>query len=104
MKRVGVVGYGYWGPNLVRNFLSHPDFELVWICDSNPGSQERCRRDYHGVTVFGDLESALAASELDLVAVATPASYPSRARTSSYSRGRESPDGKAVDSRLNFRP
>jgi predicted dehydrogenase len=72
MKRVGVVGYGYWGPNLVRNFLSHPDFELIWICDSNPGSQERCRRDYHGVTVFGDLESALATGELDLVAVATP--------------------------------
>lgn len=72
MKRVGVVGYGYWGPNLVRNFLSHPDFELAWICDSSPASQERCRRDYNGVSVFGDLESALGAGDLDLVAVATP--------------------------------
>ena len=72
MKRVGVVGYGYWGPNLVRNFLSHPDFELAWICDSSPASQERCGRNHHGVSVFGDLESALAEGDLDLIAVATP--------------------------------
>ena len=34
--RVGVVGLGYWGPNLARNFDRLPEAELAWICDGSP--------------------------------------------------------------------
>ena len=36
MLKLGVIGYGYWGPNVVRNFSIQPDCEVVAICDKNP--------------------------------------------------------------------
>ncbi|MEA2160828.1 MAG: hypothetical protein QOD66_3208, partial [Solirubrobacteraceae bacterium] len=39
--RVGVVGLGYWGPNLARNFASLPGCELAWACDADPQARER---------------------------------------------------------------
>ena len=39
--RIGVVGLGYWGPNLARNFAGIPGCELAWCCDSNAEALER---------------------------------------------------------------
>ena len=36
MLKVGVIGYGYWGPNVVRNFAIQPDCQIVAVCDKNP--------------------------------------------------------------------
>jgi len=40
MIKIGLIGYGYWGPNLARNFYNNPDFELSAICDFSPDRLE----------------------------------------------------------------
>ena len=52
MVKLGVIGYGYWGPNIVRNFAGHQDCKVVAVCDKNPvalarvlGRHPRCPRD-----------------------------------------------------------
>ena len=70
--RIGVVGLGYWGPNLARNFDDLPDAELVWICDAD---EERLAQsgarfpDARTTTSFDDL---LGDESLGAVVVATP--------------------------------
>jgi len=70
--RVGVVGLGYWGPNLARNFASLPGTELRWICDGSPEQLERAGSRFPGVRTTADLDELLADGELDAVAIATP--------------------------------
>jgi len=67
---VGVVGLGYWGPNLARNFDRLGD--LRWICDGSEESRERWAKAFPEARVAGDLDELLADSDLDAVAVATP--------------------------------
>ena len=43
MLKVGVIGYGYWGPNVVRNFAIQPDCQIMAICDKNPRRWRRFR-------------------------------------------------------------
>jgi predicted dehydrogenase len=69
---VGVVGLGYWGPNLARNFASLPDSELAWICDDSAEQLERVAGRFPGVRTSADLDELLADPDLDAVAVATP--------------------------------
>jgi predicted dehydrogenase len=69
--RVGVVGLGYWGPNLARNFDRLPGAELRWICDAFPEARERWAGELRGARVAADLDELLADPELDAVAVAT---------------------------------
>ncbi|KFF60163.1 oxidoreductase [Cryobacterium sp. MLB-32] len=72
--RVAVIGAGYWGPNLARNFSSGPDWELVAICDLDAArGQALADRAGGQVDVYTDLGSLLARDDLDAVAVATPA-------------------------------
>ena len=70
--RVGVVGLGYWGPNLARNFERLPEAELGWICDSSAESLERWAPQFPGARASADLEELLADAALDAVCVATP--------------------------------
>src|ERR687889_751686 len=74
-KRLGVavVGAGYWGPNLVRNFLASDDWRLVAVCDLDV---ERARKVVGGrgdVACVGSLEEVLDRDDVDAVAIATPA-------------------------------
>src|SRR6187402_2979781 len=46
--RVGVIGYGYWGPNIVRNLSSLDNCELVAVCDKSPAALKRASRAYPG--------------------------------------------------------
>jgi predicted dehydrogenase len=68
--RVGVVGLGYWGPNLARNFDDLAD--LAWLVDTSPERQEQFAARYPNATVTGDLDAMLADDSLDAVVVATP--------------------------------
>ena len=68
---VGVVGVGYWGKNLVRNF--HQLGALAALCDPAPASEEICRRDYAGVPFTSDFRALLADPSIHAVALATPA-------------------------------
>lgn len=72
MIKVGVVGAGYWGPNLIRNFMSSPKTSVKYVCDTDPEKLERALRPYPGVKRSTSLGEVLADAEVDAVAVATP--------------------------------
>jgi predicted dehydrogenase len=68
--RVGQVGLGYWGRNLVRNFDDLAD--LTWLCDTDASLREDFARRHPRVRVTADLDELLAADDVDAVVVATP--------------------------------
>ena len=70
--RVGVVGLGYWGPNLARNFHGLPGCELTWICDDSAERLEQVGARLPGARRTTSLDELLAAEDLDAVAIATP--------------------------------
>jgi predicted dehydrogenase len=72
--RVGVVGLGYWGPNLARNFDALPDAELSWLCDGSAELVERQATRFPGARTIGSLDELLADDALDAIALATPVS------------------------------
>ena len=69
---VGVVGLGYWGPNLARNFDRLPDAELTWICDEDESARGRLAEALPEARATADLDDLLSDPALDGVAVATP--------------------------------
>ena len=69
---VGVVGLGYWGPNLARNFDRLPETELRWICDASDAARERWTEEFPRARATGDLDELLGDDTLDAVVVATP--------------------------------
>ncbi|MGX1793215.1 Gfo/Idh/MocA family protein [Microbacterium sp. NPDC055312] len=71
--RVGVVGAGYWGPNLARNFAVSPDWELGVICDLDAERAQRVADRVGGVPISTSLDEVLADPNIDAIAVATPA-------------------------------
>jgi len=70
--KVGVVGLGYWGPNLARNFDRLPDVELSWLCDADDDRRGSLAQMFPDARETADLAEMLADPELDAVAVATP--------------------------------
>jgi predicted dehydrogenase len=70
--QIGVVGLGYWGPNLARNFDALPGCKLSWCCDGRPEVRERFETVFRGARFTERLEDLLADPSLDAVAVATP--------------------------------
>jgi predicted dehydrogenase len=70
--RVGVVGLGYWGPNLARNFAALPGCELRWLADERPEARERAAAIGAGVRLAEGLDELLADPDLDAVVLATP--------------------------------
>ncbi|PZG12913.1 oxidoreductase [Micromonospora craterilacus] len=70
---VAVVGAGYWGPNLVRNFQASTDFRLRWLCDLDVSRAERVLGGYSTVQATKDLAAVLADDTVQAVAIATPA-------------------------------
>jgi len=72
LVRVGVIGYGYWGPNIVRNLGGLDQCQLTAICDRNPAAVKRAGRLYPGVLLTTDISEVLNSPEIDAVAVVTP--------------------------------
>jgi predicted dehydrogenase len=70
---VAVVGAGYWGPNLIRNFRSRPEFDLAWVCDLSRERAQQAIGPRSTVRATDVLEDVLADPAIDAVAVATPA-------------------------------
>jgi predicted dehydrogenase len=69
--RVGVVGLGYWGPNLARNFDRLAESELAWICDADEERRGRAVAAFPSARATGDVDDLLADETLDAVVVAT---------------------------------
>lgn len=70
--RVGVIGYGYWGPNIVRNFNDQKRSRVVAVCDKSANAQRRVRQSYSDIRVTADHKDLLTATDIDAIAVVTP--------------------------------
>jgi predicted dehydrogenase len=70
--RTAVVGYGYWGPNLVRNVIERPELEFAGLCERDADRAAAFSARYAGQPVFGDLAEVLADDTIDALVVATP--------------------------------
>ncbi len=74
MIRIGVIGYGYWGPNLVRNFAESPHSNVVRICDRDEARRQRAQARYPAAAVAADPSEMIACADIDAVVIATPVS------------------------------
>lgn len=72
MIRVGVIGYGYWGPNIVRNFASLEATNVEAVCDISASALGRLRRAHPGISTTDDPQEILQSPNIDAVAVITP--------------------------------
>jgi predicted dehydrogenase len=72
--RIGVVGLGYWGPNLIRNLNDIETSELAWICDLDEARLETFGRRFPAVSRTRTFDELLADPDLEAVAIATPVS------------------------------
>lgn len=74
MINIGIVGYGYWGPNLVRNFAETPGATVAAVADLDTAKLELVQRRYPAVKTTTDFRDLIADPSIDAVAVATPVS------------------------------
>jgi len=74
MINVGVIGYGYWGPNVARNFSQTPGARVIAISDADEVSLRRAEQAYPGVRMVQDSADLVMASDLDAIAIVTPVS------------------------------
>src|SRR5580700_4668377 len=72
MIRIGVIGYGYWGPGIVRNFHGVEGCEVAMVCDKSTSALKRAKQAYPSLEVTTDPCDILAATDIDAVAVITP--------------------------------
>jgi predicted dehydrogenase len=72
MIRTGVIGYGYWGPNIVRNLQGLSTTQATMVCDKNPAALGRLRKAYPNIGAVTDPMELLRSPEIDAVAVITP--------------------------------
>jgi predicted dehydrogenase len=70
--RIGVVGLGYWGPNIARNLAAIPGCELAWCADASAAARERAGAMFPGVRLSADVDELLADPALDAIAISTP--------------------------------
>ncbi len=71
---VALVGHGYWGPNLLRNYFDLSEAWVEWVCDSRPEALAAANRRYPAVATTTEFERVLADPKVDAVVIATPIS------------------------------
>jgi len=69
---IGVIGYGYWGPNIVRNFNSAEDAQVSAVCDRRPDVLGKVKKLYPNIEVYDDCCEIIKSPDIDAVAVVTP--------------------------------
>lgn len=72
--KVAVIGAGYWGPNLIRNFLSQDEVENVIACDRDQNRLAKMQKTFHGIEISTDYEEVIKRGDVEIVAIATPVS------------------------------
>ena len=72
MIDVLIIGYGYWGPKLARNFSNSNGFNLHSVCDLNKSNLKKAKKNYPNIQLYTDLIKALKLNKYDLVVVSTP--------------------------------
>lgn len=74
MIKFAVIGYGYWGPNLVRNIADNPNAELTAICDLSADQLTKAANRYPGVLATASVKDVINNPAIDAIAIATPVS------------------------------
>ncbi len=74
MLKVGVIGYGYWGPNIVRNFYGLENVKVVSICDQDKSSLDKAGKLYSNINLIRDSDDIINSPEIDAIAIVTPVS------------------------------
>jgi predicted dehydrogenase len=74
MVNIGVIGYGYWGPNLVRNFAEIPNAQVTKVSDFKPELLAKAQARYPSIQVTTDCQDIFKDPKIDAVAIATPVS------------------------------
>lgn len=101
MIRVAVVGAGYWGPNLIRNFTACPGAQLVAVCDSAADRLMKVLAPYPGVERISDAAELWARKDIDAVAIATPVATHAPLALAAFASGKhvlvEKPMASSVD-------
>jgi predicted dehydrogenase len=72
MIRIGIIGYGYWGPNIVRNFNEVEDAKVAAICDINPSALRRFQKSNSDIMTTCSSQEIIQSPDIDAVAVITP--------------------------------
>jgi len=72
MVKFGVIGYGYWGPNVVRNLDSLDGAQVLAISDKSPTARKRAQKTYHDIPVTADTSEVMSSTDIDAIAIVTP--------------------------------
>src|SRR5262249_51547653 len=72
MVKFGVVGYGYWGPNVVRNLDRLDEAQVVAVCDKSPTARKKVKKAFPNARVTDDAAELMSATDIDAIAVVTP--------------------------------
>ena len=72
MVKFGVVGYGYWGPNVVRNLYQLEGSAVVAVCDKSPTARKRIQKSYPHVKVVSETADLMSSTDVDAIAIVTP--------------------------------
>jgi predicted dehydrogenase len=68
----GVIGYGYWGPNVVRNLTTLEGSQVLAIADLSPAARTRAQKAYPGIHVTSEVKDILSSTKIDAVAIVSP--------------------------------
>lgn len=72
--KIAVVGYGYWGPNLVRNFLENGSVRISYVCDLDKKKLSRVKKKYPKIGIISNYNTILRDKSIDAIVIATPTS------------------------------
>jgi predicted dehydrogenase len=72
--KIGVIGYGYWGPNIVRNFVNTDNAKIVAVCDKNPDTLKKLTVNHPCIDTMADSRDIIGSPDIDAVAIVTPVS------------------------------
>ncbi len=75
MIRIAQIGCGYWGPNLLRNFLGNPACEVVCVADPSPESREKIHALHPGLSILDNPDTLFSSPGLDALVIAAPARF-----------------------------
>src|ERR1051326_6368694 len=70
--KFGVIGYGYWGPNVVRNLDQLDKADVLALCDLSAAAREKAQKAYPHIEISSDPTELLSSTEIDAIAVVTP--------------------------------
>lgn len=72
MLKVGVIGYGYWGPNIIRNFSTADEAVVKGVCDKKDEALKKIRKSFPDIYCTADADELITSPEIDAVAIVTP--------------------------------